>query len=165
MSDTFSALRNRLQDYLQDRGIDPKRRFRCLNPTHFDRNPSMGYDPRREKVHCFACGADYDLFDLLTIEYDLKNPSEALEKASVLYGNGDVKRAGSAPIAPVKTEKPQAFPPTQEQIAYLEACFADRGKTDYFLTRGLSETTVERFGLGYDEKTDCVVLPCDGGRV
>ena len=31
----------------------------------------MGYDPHREKVHCFACGADYDLFDLLMLDENL----------------------------------------------------------------------------------------------
>ena len=65
MPDTFDSLRPRIIDYLYDRGIDPRKRFRCLNPSHLDRDPSMGFDPKRNKVHCFACGADYDLFDLL----------------------------------------------------------------------------------------------------
>ena len=65
MPDTFDSLRPRIIDYLYDRGIDPRKRFRCLNPSHLDRDPSMGFDPKRNKVHCFACGVDYDLFDLL----------------------------------------------------------------------------------------------------
>ena len=62
MNETFDDLRPHLLDYLHSRGINPRRRFRCLNPDHLDRDPSMGYDSRRCKVHCFACGADYDLF-------------------------------------------------------------------------------------------------------
>ena len=65
MTDTFDSLRPMLETYLRERGIDPRKRFRCLNPEHFDHDPSMGYDSKRHKVHCFACGADYDLFDLL----------------------------------------------------------------------------------------------------
>ena len=47
MPDTFDSLRPYLADYLRSRGIDPRRRFRCLNPEHLDRDPSMGYDARR----------------------------------------------------------------------------------------------------------------------
>lgn len=74
MPDTFDSLRPRIIDYLYDRGIDPRKRFRCLNPAHLDRDPSMGFDPKRNKVHCFACGADYDLFDLLALDNNLSSP-------------------------------------------------------------------------------------------
>ena len=50
MPDTFDTLRPYLFDYLRARGIDPRRRFRCLNPDHLDRNPSMAYDARRHKA-------------------------------------------------------------------------------------------------------------------
>lgn len=90
MPDTFDSLRPYLETYLREKNIDPRRRFRCLNPDHFDRNPSMGYDPRRQKVHCFACSADYDLFDLLCIDENLSTPLEALREASRRYGHDDV---------------------------------------------------------------------------
>lgn len=77
MPDTFDTLRPYLADYLCARGIDPRQRFRCLNP---DRNPSMAYDARRHKVHYFAYGADYDPFDLLTIDYTYSSPLEALPR-------------------------------------------------------------------------------------
>lgn len=52
MTDTFDSLRPMLETYLRERGIDPRKRFRCLNPEHFDHDPSMGYDSKRHKVHC-----------------------------------------------------------------------------------------------------------------
>ena len=82
MADSFEEFRPRILEYLQDKGINPRKRFRCLNPAHLDRNPSMGYDPKRHKVHCFACGADYDLFDLLAIDEGLSSPGEALAEAA-----------------------------------------------------------------------------------
>ena len=95
MPDTFDSLRPRIIDYLYDRGIDPRKRFHCLNPSHLDRDPSMGFDPKRNKVHCFACGADYDLFDLLAIDNNLSSPADALSLASERYGDGSARRSVS----------------------------------------------------------------------
>lgn len=157
MPDTFESLRPRIADYLRERGIDPGKRFRCLNPEHLDRNPSMGYDPKRQKVHCFACGADYDLFDLLALDGHLDTPRDALAEASRRYGRGDVTASGQPAPRPVRAQPPEGDP-------YLERCFASRDRTGYFARRGLSPETVERFRLGYDPQADCVVLPCEGGR-
>lgn len=149
MNDTFDALRPYLLDYLHSKGINPRRRFRCLNPNHLDRDPSMGYDDQRHKVHCFACGADYDLFDLLQLDEHLTTPGEALERARELYGT-------PAPaILPVKKE---------DRGNYITRCAAHRSETAYFTNRGISETTAARFYLGYDKENQCVVLPCDGGQ-
>ena len=157
MPDTFESLRPRIADYLRERGIDPGKRFRCLNPEHLDRNPSMGYDPKRQKVHCFACGADYDLFDLLALDEHLDTPRDALAEASRRYGRGDVTASGQSAPRPARSQPP-------EGDTYLERCFASRDRTGYFARRGLSPETVERFRLGYDPQADCVVLPCEGGR-
>lgn len=155
MTDSFDSLRPRVLDYLYEKGINPNKRFRCLNPAHFDRNPSMGYDRKRHKVHCFACGADYDLFDLLTIDLGLSTPGEALEEASRRYG-------GSPREKPSPPKKKRPAPPSE--TGYLARCAAARGGTDYFARRGLSGETAERFGLGYDPETGCVVIPCEDGR-
>ena len=154
MPDTFNDLRPRIVDYLYDRGIDPQKRFRCLNPKHLDRDPSMGYDAKRQKVHCFACGADYDLFDLLAIDENLTSPHDALALASKRYGHGDVGEA-----RPADRLSRETLP-----ASYPENCFSHRRKTDYFAKRGLSAATVTRFRLGYDPEHDCVVLPCENGR-
>ena len=56
-----------LEGYLWRLGIDTNKAFRCLNPKHEDRHPSMRYDAKRHKVHCFSCGADYDIYDVREI--------------------------------------------------------------------------------------------------
>lgn len=166
MPDTFDDLRPRLTDYLHARGIDPRRRFRCLNPAHLDRNPSMGYDPRRHKVHCFACGADYDLFDLLMLDENLQSPKEALARASQLYGHSNTAASGG--LAEGRGGERGSAPPAEREEppapSYLDDCYLHRGETGYFARRGLSPETVDRFRLGYDPRRDCVVLPCAGGH-
>lgn len=173
MPDTFDTLRPHLETYLRERGIDPRRRFRCLNPDHLDRNPSMGYDARRHKVHCFACGADYDLFDLLMLDEHCQTPLDALALASKRYGHGDVLATGTATAGakPPEKERNETMPErggnamsADETAAYLARCAEMRGKTDYFALRGISEATASRFALGFDAENNCVVLPCDGGH-
>lgn len=53
----------------------------------------------------------------------------------------------------------------EQTAAYIASCAANRTKTDYFSSRGISEQTAARFSLGYDGALSCVVLPCDGGHV
>ena len=174
MADTFASLRPYLSDYLYSKGINPHRRFRCLNPDHLDRNPSMAYDAHRHKVHCFACGADYDLFDLLTLDHSYSSPLEALAEASRLYGRGDVPFPSAAAPAGKGThptphhttaERGDLTITAEQTAAYLASCAANRTKTDYFSSRGISEATAARFSLGYDPALSCVVLPCDDGHV
>ena len=170
MPDTFDSLRPRIVNYLHERGIDSRKRFRCLNPQHLDRDPSMGFDAKRNKVHCFACGADYDLFDLLTIDNNLSTPLEALILASKRYGDGSADRPAKR-VGPESEGRGDAEGSTPSFLSeeplsssYLDDCFAHRDETDYFTTRGLSSETVTRFRLGYDPKHNCVVLPCENER-
>lgn len=171
MAENFDDLRPHILDYLYDRGINPAKRFHCLNPAHPDRNPSMGYDSKRYKVHCFACQADYDLFDLLMLDNHLASPGEALALAREKWGRPDRRPPAPAASHPVSVprKQDQAPQPTpslpEDHAAYIARCAADAGKTNYFTQRGLSPETVSRFSLGYDQVRECVVLPCEKGRV
>lgn len=66
-------VKGELEGYLQGMGINTKKNFRCINPAHTDdTHPSMGYDAKRRRVHCFSCNCSYDMFDLLSLEYGWK---------------------------------------------------------------------------------------------
>ena len=176
-----------LPDYLRSKGIDPNRRFRCLNPSHPDRNPSMGYDPKRGKVHCFSCGADYDLYDLLMLDEHLDSSCQAFQRAEALFGPGsktvrntrterrEVEMEGgcssnqgkngiSQEDSAVTSPDRQKGPERGNSELYLLQCFKARNQTDYFAKRGFSEDTITRFSLGFDVEKQCAVLPCDQGR-
>ena len=85
------TVKSYLPDWLESHGYSTRKPFICLNPDHPDTNPSMSYDRKRNKVHCFACGADYDLLDLIGIEYGLTDQRAIFDKAYSLYGL-DVER-------------------------------------------------------------------------
>ena len=172
--DTARAyIRDRLEEYLQSKGINTRKPFMCLNPAHSDNNPSMSLDRKRMKCHCFSCLADYDTFDLIGIDYGLTEPRAIFSKAYELY-HIEIEDAPRKPSAredfasneyqkPDTIERdthsgihtsaytqPAASTPAEDFTSYFEECKARIAETDYPSARGLSPEVVERFMLGFD---------------
>jgi hypothetical protein len=102
-----------MEDYLRDKGININRPFRCLNPDHNDENPSMSYDRKRWKVHCFSCGADWDIFDLVGAEYNIRDGKDKFSKTYELLGvriDGDSALPGSPSLLPQITTSYHKLP-------------------------------------------------------
>ena len=81
-----------LKAYLSTKGINTSTNFSCLNPSHEDKHPSMSFDQRRNRCHCFSCGVDYDIFDVVGIDTGLSgkelfNHVYGLYNISVDYDN------------------------------------------------------------------------------
>lgn len=78
-------VKNYLDDYLRSKGINTRKPFNCLSPSHNDKHPSMSYDRTRQRCKCFSCGVSYDIFDLIGIDYGLTEDIEKFNKAYELY--------------------------------------------------------------------------------
>ena len=123
------TLKSCLPQWLREHGLPLHKPFACLNPEHRDAHPSMGYNEKNQTVHCFACGATYDIFDLVGQEENLTDFPSKMKAVNRRYGGGEVIRVTAKPA--------QAFP-------YKEG----GGRPDpYFTGRGLSDEIVQRFGL------------------
>lgn len=123
------TLKSCLPQWLREHGLPLHKPFACLNPAHQDAHPSMGYNEKNQTVHCFACGATYDIFDLVGQEENLTDFPSKMKAVNRRYGGGEVIRVTAKPT--------QTFP-------YKEG----GGRPDpYFTGRGLSDETVRRFGL------------------
>jgi replicative DNA helicase len=160
-------IKGQLESYLKGKGIKTSKPFICLNPEHSDRKPSMSYDRKRNKAHCFSCGADYDTLDIIGIDYGLSDSKEIFNKAFELFNisiENDSQPRENAPgyQDPPKSEQSThndihttVYTHTQEKPAqdftdyFKEAQSYIKG-TDYPQQRGLTEATIERFKLGYD---------------
>lgn len=67
-------LKGMLPQYLDILGVSTKGPFKCLNPNHMDKTPSMSLNAKDGRhVHCFGCGATWDIFDLIAVN-ELKSP-------------------------------------------------------------------------------------------
>ncbi len=57
-----------LADYLQSKNIDTSKNFKCINPAHEDKKPSMSLiKPEGVRVFCHSCCFSGDIFDVCSI--------------------------------------------------------------------------------------------------
>ena len=148
-----------LADYLQGKGIAINKPFKCINPEHNDEHPSMSFDKARNKVHCFACGCTYDLYDCIRLLEGFISDKEAFSYAEqtflkrtvfVAVSNSDTKPKVSSMVSP------------KHHFGTLEGKWLK-----YIETRGISKTTADRFNLQSGRSApvskgcvwDCIVIP------
>ncbi len=149
---SISEYKTYLWDYLQKyhNVTSPKRFFHCLNPNHIDNNPSMMFTDKYNICKCFSCGASYDIYDLIGLDYDLHNFKEQLEKVQELY----------LEYVPVKKEaKKDIDNKIYDYTNYYNKCFKNRYKTTYLEQRGITRELIDKYKIGYDEERKLVVFP------
>jgi len=62
LAEVMQRLRPFLPQYLAEHGIDTEKNFRCINPKHEDKTPSMSCKQNPENAFCFSCGVTCDVF-------------------------------------------------------------------------------------------------------
>lgn len=125
-----------------------------LCPFHNEKSPSFSVSPGKQMYYCFGCGAGGNVFTFI-MEYENFTFMEALKFLADRAGVNLPEMEYS------KEAKEQAdFKATLLEVNKTAAAYfyyqlrRDTGKTAYeYLTgRGLSEETIQRFGLGYSDK-------------
>lgn len=146
-------------DYLQSKGYSLHKAFRCLNPAHNDTHASMSYDKNRKKAHCFSCNADYDLFDLIGLDYGLTDDKDIFNKAYELYGieiEGEQRTGTPAATTAPKEPATDAEPIQPELTAVIEQAHKDLMQNskalEYLHSRGLTDAIIDQYKIGYSDK-------------
>ena len=68
-NNAIDRLKGMLAQYLDTLGLPIGEPFQCINPNHRDGNPSMSFNSKDgQHVHCFGCGANWDIFDLIAVK-------------------------------------------------------------------------------------------------
>lgn len=144
-------LKKFLPDYLMEKGLDLRKGGVCPKCNGGHKTPCFHYDSDRNKVKCFSCDFNGDLFDVIQ-EYECVDYVEALRIAIERF-------EGHTPIKYRPDTRNAAERQTDSAELDLKACAANVGKTDYFHRRGLSNETISEFRLGFDVNRKNAVIP------
>ena len=116
--------------------------FKCNCPFHDENSPSFVVSPSKQIYHCFGCGAGGDSIKFV-MEYENLNYPEAIEKLASEY-NVQLKRTqgdrDNYHDKKILDNYNLFF--RKKLIEYPEA-------KSYFLSRGVYESSIEKFELGY----------------
>jgi DNA primase len=123
-----------------------------LCPFHDERSPSFSVDPQDKLYHCFGCGVAGDIFGFV-MEKESLGFSEAVEALADRYGV-ELQREQEDPQAEARRQRRQRLQQLLERSAayYSNYLWSSReaGKArDYLAERGLTESALRDFGVGF----------------
>ena len=136
----------------------------CGSGTGVNQTPAFHLSQDGTKFKCFSCNESGDIFDLVKhmehmTEANYPRVYAKAEKIMKPYW-GKQLHYGDEMEAQDKSmiHKPQDF------SQYLEECHTQVGQTDYFHNRGLSDSIIDKFQLGFDPKQNIVTIPYNAGH-
>lgn len=135
---------------LQKKGRD----YFGLCPFHNEKSPSFSVSPGKQMYYCFGCGAGGNVLSFL-MEYEKYSFSEALESLADRVGIALPKQELSEQAKRESDKRKLVLEINRTAAKYFYALLrSSRGSHayDYFKNRGLSNETMQKFGLGYSDK-------------
>ncbi len=115
--------------------------FKGLCPFHDEKSPSFSVSPSKQFYHCFGCQASGDAIKFV-MEYEKLTYPEAIEKLAAQY-NYSLQYTQGQP----RQQRSQLMEKLNEWYRSL----LDKTPTavQYLRERGIYESSIERFGIGY----------------
>ena len=109
---------------------------------HHDNKPSMSYNPKRNNVHCFSCGATYGLIDLIKIDFNY----DYTQAIKYIHDN-------LIQDEPFKTHDNARQSPTTDFYRKVEYNY------EYLKKRGINANLQMMLNITYDAYRKCIIIP------
>jgi len=123
--------------------------FKAPCPFHDEKSPSFVVSPSKQIYHCFGCGAGGDSVKFV-MEYEKLNYPEALEKLADTYNF-------TLGYTTNKYNKPKSKIMDIVNNWYQNLLTSHQTASQYIKQRGIYESSVEKFGIGYAPDSDTTV--------
>lgn len=125
-----------------------------LCPFHNEKTPSFSVSPNKQMYYCFGCGAGGNVFTFL-MQYENFTFGEAMKTLADRAGIALSEREMTDAQRREADKRTRLLEVNKEAAKYYYMLLrSPRGKRahDYFTERGLSEQTMQKFGLGYSDQ-------------
>lgn len=140
----------------------------CKSGTGKNGTGALKYYPETNTYTCFSCRSSGDIFKLVAEMNNLDCKADFQKVAEIAANTLNMSNTQPTQYTYKQhnTQKPKT-PAAQKGgtkmdiKAYIAGCSAAVNKTDYFSRRGLTEETIARFRLGYDEAKELAIIPYD----
>ena len=119
--------------------------FKAPCPFHDEKSPSFVVSPQKQIYHCFGCGVGGDAVKFV-MEYEKLNYPEALEKLAQSY-NFTLSYTDN------KHNTPRSAVIEKLDEWYRKLLTQNVTALNYIKERGIYESSIEKFGLGYAPKS------------
>ena len=114
--------------------------YKALCPFHSEKTPSFVVSPAKQIYHCFGCGASGDAIKFV-MEIEKLSYKEAIEKLASMYNFKLEYTSNSNFLSIDLLEKVNNF--------YKGELYKNKTAYEYLKNRGLFDSTIEKFGLGF----------------
>jgi DNA primase len=139
------------------------REYKACCPFHDEKTPSFSVSPDKQFYHCFGCGAHGTALGFL-MAYDRLSFPEAIEELAERLGLEVPHEVGPA-AAPARRADDDLYKlMTRVVTFYGEALARDARARAYLLERGLENSTLTQFAIGYARDSWNDVLRRFGGN-
>ena len=124
--------------------------YKANCPFHGEKTPSFVVSPSKQIFHCFGCGVGGDAIKFV-MDYEKLSYPEAVEKLassfnfSLRYTQGDDSYSGIKRIL------------ESIQIWYVKTLEHTLKAKEYLTSRGISQNSIEKFGIGYVTDSQSVI--------
>jgi len=121
-----------------------------LCPFHSEKTPSFTVSPEKQLFHCFGCAASGNVFSFIMQMDNLTFP----EAAKFLAGRAGIKiPEQKSPSPAVDDLKARIYKLNNLAAKYFVYCLNNtsqgRKALEYLLNRGVEQTTIEQFMIGF----------------
>ena len=115
--------------------------FKGLCPFHSEKSPSFVVSPSKQIYHCFGCHASGDAIKFV-MDYEKLSYPETIEKLASMYHF-------SLDYTKSKSSEHKSDILLKTNIFFIRNLERQETAKDYLLQRGIYESSIERFEIGY----------------
>ena len=116
--------------------------YKANCPFHGEKTPSFVVSPSKQIYHCFGCGVGGDSIKFV-MELEKLSYPESIEKLASMYNFSLSYSKGSSDYSDAKRVLETI------QTWYVKNLENNATAKQYLLSRGVSQNSLERFGIGY----------------